>query len=62
VRHGETGFLISRDHEWAEALDALTGDEQLRVKMAAAAREQAAQWTVDRHAHLWERAYRGDED
>jgi glycosyltransferase involved in cell wall biosynthesis len=59
VRHGETGFLVSRDHEWAEALDALVGDEQLRVKMAAAAREQAAEWTIDRHAHLWEQAYRG---
>lgn len=61
VRHGETGFLVSRGHEWAEALDALVRDEGLRMKMAAAAREQAAEWTIDRHAHLWEAALRGDE-
>lgn len=59
VRHGVTGFLVKHDHEWADALEALLGDEQLRIRMAAAARAQAAEWTIDRHAHLWERAYRG---
>lgn len=59
VRHGETGFLVQRDHEWGEYLEALAADEQLRIKMAAAARSQAAEWTIDRHIHLWEQAYRG---
>lgn len=57
VEHGVTGFLIERDHEWAEVLELLAGDEQLRVRMAAAARAKAAAWIVDNHAHLWERAY-----
>lgn len=59
VRHGETGFLVSREHEWPKYLDALTLSPDLRARMAASAREQAAEWTIDRHIHLWEKAYRG---
>jgi glycosyltransferase involved in cell wall biosynthesis len=58
VRHGETGFLVSRGHEWAEALDALVRDDELRAKMAAAARAHAAEWIINQHIHLWEAAYR----
>lgn len=58
VRHGETGFLVQRDHEWGDYLEALLSDEGLRVKLSVAAREQAAEWTIDRHIHLWEEAYR----
>lgn len=60
VQHGVTGFLVQHDREWADCLDALTTDGDLRTRMAAAAREQAAEWTIDLHAHLWERAYRGE--
>lgn len=59
VRHGETGFLVQRDHEWADYLDALITDGALRAKMAANAREQGAEWAIDQHVHLWEAAYRG---
>jgi glycosyltransferase involved in cell wall biosynthesis len=59
VRHGETGFLVSRDHEWSTYLGMLVGDAQLRARMGAAAREQARAWTIDQHIHLWEDAYRG---
>lgn len=61
VRHGETGFLVERDHQWAEYLGLLVGDADLRARMGAAAREQARAWTIDRHAHLWEAAYRGED-
>jgi glycosyltransferase involved in cell wall biosynthesis len=57
VEHGVTGFLVSRDHEWREVLELLAGDVELRAKIGAAAREQAAGWLVDDHAHLWEAAY-----
>lgn len=57
VQHGVTGFLVGRDHEWREYLELLVRDEQLRVGMAAAAREQAAGWCIDDHAQLWEQAY-----
>jgi glycosyltransferase involved in cell wall biosynthesis len=60
VRHGETGFLIEHDREWPDALDALVKDPDLRVRMGAAAREQAAGWVIDDHIHLWEAAYRGE--
>lgn len=59
VKHGVTGFLVQHEREWASYLDALTSHPDLRVHMAAAAREQAAEWTIDRHIHLWEEAYRG---
>lgn len=62
VEHGVTGFLVTHPREWAEALDALAADPGLRARMGAAAREKAAQHVIDDHAHLWERAYRGDED
>lgn len=57
VEHGVTGFLVSRDHEWREVLELLAGDAELRAKMGHAAREQAARWLIDDHAHLWEAAY-----
>jgi len=59
VRHGQTGFLVEHEREWAEYLDLLVRDDELRARMGAAARAEAAKWIVDDHAHLWERAYRG---
>lgn len=60
VQDGVTGFLIRRDHEWMDRLELLRSDEGLRARMAVAAREQAAGWRIDEHAHLWEAAYRGE--
>lgn len=57
VRHGETGFLVGRSHEWGEYLRLLAGDEALRARMGAAARAQASEWTIDKWADHWEKAY-----
>jgi glycosyltransferase involved in cell wall biosynthesis len=59
VRHGVTGFLVGRDHEWVEFLELLAADEGLRAAMGVAAREQAREWVIDRHVDKWEKAYRG---
>lgn len=59
IRHGETGFLVQRGHEWGHYLDALVTDDALRTSMAAAARIQAAEHTIDQHIHLWEAALNG---
>lgn len=59
VKHGETGFLVKRDHEWLKYMSELASDEGLRNKMGAAAREQARQWTVEEGWKLWEKTYRG---
>ncbi len=59
VRHGETGFLVKRDHEWLGYMSELAHDEGLREKMGAAAREQARQWTVEEGWKLWESVYQG---
>jgi hypothetical protein len=54
VIHGETGFLASTRTEWLEALNALADDEGLRERMGKAAREQAAQFTIQGHGgQLW---------
>jgi glycosyltransferase involved in cell wall biosynthesis len=59
VRQGETGRLISRDHEWDQALHELVTDPDLRARMGAAAREQARDHTIEKIAPLWEHALAG---
>lgn len=56
VRHGETGFLVRRDHEWGRFLRDLVNDEAMRTEMGAKARQQTADWTTSKTAHLWEQA------
>ncbi|MFD4830115.1 glycosyltransferase [Streptomyces uncialis] len=56
VRHGETGYLVRRDHEWGRYLRALTEDPGLRAAMGAAGREQARAHTVSAVAPLWQKA------
>lgn len=58
VRHGETGFLIRRDHEWDGALHDLVTDPVLRATVGKAAREQAAEHTIEARAPQWEEALR----
>lgn len=57
VKHGETGFLVKRDHEWLSYMSELAHDEGLREKMGAAAREQARQWTIEEGWKLWASTY-----
>ena len=59
VRHGETGYLVRRDHEWGQYLGRLVQDADLRTAMAQAARKQAAQHTIAHTAPLWEKAVLG---
>ena len=57
IRHGETGFLVRREHEWLKYLSELAGDEGLRLKMGAAAREAARAWTIEENWQRWADAY-----
>lgn len=55
VKHGVTGFLADTEQDWARYLRMLTADRGLRERMGDAAREQAADWTIQRHAAEWSR-------
>jgi glycosyltransferase involved in cell wall biosynthesis len=57
VRHGETGFLVKRDHEWTQYLRALVEDVDLRERMSRRAKEAAAEWTIQRGWVRWAAAY-----
>jgi glycosyltransferase involved in cell wall biosynthesis len=43
VQHGVNGFLARTDSEWRSALEALSGDPQLRARMGAAGRRSVEQ-------------------
>ena len=58
VRHGETGFLVKRDHEWLHYMSILAADDDLREGMGKAARELARQYTIEGNWHRWDTAYR----
>ena len=58
VRHGVTGFLVKHDHEWSRYLRDLVNDEAMRTEMGAAAKRQAASWTIQARYGAWEQAYR----
>jgi glycosyltransferase involved in cell wall biosynthesis len=57
VVDGVTGFLVRRDHEWAQRLRDLINDEAMRLEMGAKARESASQWTIQKGWQEWEEAY-----
>lgn len=59
VRHGVTGFLVRREHEWMKYLRLLAEDADLRGSMGRAAREQAAEWTIQRNIDQWRGIYAG---
>lgn len=59
VRHGETGVLVRRDHEWASLLGQLAMDETLRTNMGQKARAHAAAWTIEGNIGRWEAALTG---
>lgn len=56
VRHGETGYLVRRDHEWAKYLRLLVNDPAARAEMGAAARQQAAGHTIEGNIDAWKKA------
>lgn len=58
VRHGETGLLVRRDHEWSKHLRALVEDEEMRVEFGNNARRQAAEHTVEDNLGCWLDAWR----
>jgi glycosyltransferase involved in cell wall biosynthesis len=55
VDHGVTGLLARSDHDWGRHLRALVEDEAMRTEMGAAARTQAAEWTIEANASQWEK-------
>lgn len=57
VVHGETGFLVRRDHEWATYLGELISDDALRRKLGEAAKERVAGYTIQKHWEQWAAAY-----
>jgi glycosyltransferase involved in cell wall biosynthesis len=58
VRHGETGFLVRRPHEWARYLRQLL-DPVARQEMGDKARALAADYTIETNIELWEKALIG---
>lgn len=56
VRHGVTGFLPSRPHEWPKYLRELVNDQAMRDEMGAAALALAAEHTIEGGWQRWEEA------
>lgn len=58
IDHGVNGFLARTDYEWLKYLSLLASDEELRLKMGAAAKEKARANTIEEHWPKWVNAYR----
>lgn len=58
VVDGVTGWLVRHEHEWAKRLYELVNDEAMRLEMGRAAKQRAAEWTIQRGWPEWEAAYR----
>lgn len=56
ITHGETGFLVKREHEWAKYLRLLKEDSDLREEMGKNAREWAKTQTLQGHVDEWKAA------
>jgi glycosyltransferase involved in cell wall biosynthesis len=56
VRDGETGFLVSRPHEWGKHLRTLL-DPFVRRDMGVKARAVAARFTIEENVERWEKAF-----
>lgn len=59
VIDGLTGFLVSTQAEWREAIMMLLGNERLREEMGLAARRHAAAYTIEGNYHKWDKLYEG---
>lgn len=56
VRHGVTGFIVRREHEWSQYVRRLVLDDGLRQSMGAAARSLAYEVVVEGLGRRWEEA------
>jgi glycosyltransferase involved in cell wall biosynthesis len=54
VVHGETGYLVKSESELSDKLDLLLADQELRLKMSAAAVRHAARFDWDKITRDWE--------
>lgn len=54
---GKTGFLVKTQAEWRDRMMMLCADDDLREQMGEAAREHAAEWTIERNWHRWQTCY-----
>jgi len=57
VVHGETGYLVKSEDEISLKLGMLLSDENLRLKMSAAAARHAAQFDWDKVTADWQRVF-----
>lgn len=57
VIHGVTGFLADTPTDWADYLEVLVSDPDLRERMGKAAREHAASYTLQGHIDKYERLF-----
>lgn len=58
VIDGVTGWLVRSDHEWGKRLYELVNDAAMREEMGAAAKREAAKWTIQKGYQRWVDAYR----
>jgi glycosyltransferase involved in cell wall biosynthesis len=56
IRHGETGFLVRREHEWGRRLKQLADDPELRQRIGLAARAEASGSILQATNRQWEAA------
>jgi glycosyltransferase involved in cell wall biosynthesis len=57
VVHGETGYLVKSESELSDKLGVLLSDQDLRLKMSAAAARHALQFDWDKVTRDWEAAF-----
>jgi glycosyltransferase involved in cell wall biosynthesis len=57
VVHGETGYLVKSESELSDKLDLLLSDQELRLKMSAAAARHALQFDWDMVTRDWESVF-----
>jgi glycosyltransferase involved in cell wall biosynthesis len=57
VVNGQTGYLVKSDIELSQKLGVLLADEDLRLKMSAAAARHALQFDWDKVARDWESVF-----
>jgi hypothetical protein len=55
IKHGETGFLVKRDHEWAKYLRMLVEDEAARIEIGANAKAWAKTQILEDHLDEWQK-------
>jgi glycosyltransferase involved in cell wall biosynthesis len=58
IHDGVDGFIVKTEHEWLNRLELLANDEDLRLKMGAAAKENARKYLIEDHWHEWVNAYK----